>query len=213
MKIVGLNELAPKVPEKIFDWPKARKKIWPSLLREGGCPGGTPPPAVPSCQKEPWGWDMPPTLRLRDVPADAHALPLEGIPEAAHAPTRPSVAPGGALGWWGSFTTRPPPRALPPPPPHILIEQDVLGLHVAVDDVLHLQYRQSVQQLQGRARAVGTGRGHANTRGHGRGGPTAWVGGVEGKGRVLLERGGGVSWNPNIQRLVHQKQPNQCFRS
>ena len=32
---------APKAPKKIFDWPKARKKIWPNVLREGG--GGAPP--------------------------------------------------------------------------------------------------------------------------------------------------------------------------
>ena len=45
----GLNQLAPKAPEKIVDWPKAWKKIWPNLLRplEGGRwvgPGGAPPP-------------------------------------------------------------------------------------------------------------------------------------------------------------------------
>ena len=27
-KIIGLNELAPKAPEKTFDRPKARRKIW-----------------------------------------------------------------------------------------------------------------------------------------------------------------------------------------
>ena len=34
--LFGLNQLAPKAPEKIFDRPKARRKIWPNYLRGGG---------------------------------------------------------------------------------------------------------------------------------------------------------------------------------
>ena len=41
-KFSGPNELVPKAPEKIFDRPKAWKKIWPNLLGGGG--GGHPPP-------------------------------------------------------------------------------------------------------------------------------------------------------------------------
>ena len=33
---MGVNELALKVQETIFDWPKARKIIWPNLLRDAG---------------------------------------------------------------------------------------------------------------------------------------------------------------------------------
>ena len=44
---------APNAPKKIFDWPKARKKIWPNLLG-GGVQGGAgrdhpPPQVVASC--------------------------------------------------------------------------------------------------------------------------------------------------------------------
>ena len=35
-KIFGLNELAPQVPEPLFDRPKARKKIRSNLLGGGG---------------------------------------------------------------------------------------------------------------------------------------------------------------------------------
>ena len=35
-KFFALNELAPKAPEKTFDRPKARRKIWPNLLGGGG---------------------------------------------------------------------------------------------------------------------------------------------------------------------------------
>ena len=54
-KIFGLNQLAPKAPEKVLDRPKARRKIWPDILRGGVWVGGmgpppTPPPQVaPSC--------------------------------------------------------------------------------------------------------------------------------------------------------------------
>ena len=34
---------APKAPKKIFDWAKARKKIWPNLSKGGGGSGGCPP--------------------------------------------------------------------------------------------------------------------------------------------------------------------------
>ena len=34
----GLNELAPKAPEKIFDRPKARRNICPNLWGGGGNP-------------------------------------------------------------------------------------------------------------------------------------------------------------------------------
>ena len=64
-EIFGLNELA-KASEKSFDRPKARKKVWPTILKagevvvgwvQGGWLGvcvwgpSTPPlpPAVPSC--------------------------------------------------------------------------------------------------------------------------------------------------------------------
>ena len=49
----GLNQLAPKVPEKMFDRPKARKTIRPNLFGGGGGVGwvggsrggeGPPPP-------------------------------------------------------------------------------------------------------------------------------------------------------------------------
>ena len=35
-----------EAPKKVFDWPKAWKKIWPNLLRGGGVVGGwcAPPP-------------------------------------------------------------------------------------------------------------------------------------------------------------------------
>ena len=39
-KIFGLKYLAPKVPEKNFDWPNARKKIWPNLKGRWGGGGG-----------------------------------------------------------------------------------------------------------------------------------------------------------------------------
>ena len=40
-KIFGLNYLPPKAAEKIVDWPKAWKKIWPNRLRVGvGSAGG-----------------------------------------------------------------------------------------------------------------------------------------------------------------------------
>ena len=48
-KVMCANEVAPKVPEKVFDWPKARKKIWSNLLGGGG--GGVvwdPPPPPPA---------------------------------------------------------------------------------------------------------------------------------------------------------------------
>ena len=56
-KMSGLNQLAPKVPEKIFDRPKAQRNIWPNILRGGGSRGGggmlppppPPSPVVPSC--------------------------------------------------------------------------------------------------------------------------------------------------------------------
>ena len=39
-KMYGLNELAPKAPDKFFDRPKVRNKIWPNLLRgRGGVQG------------------------------------------------------------------------------------------------------------------------------------------------------------------------------
>ena len=37
---------APKAPKKIFDWPKARSKIWPNHLKGGG--GLEPPPPPPT---------------------------------------------------------------------------------------------------------------------------------------------------------------------
>ena len=43
-EIFGLNQLVRKAAEKIFDWLKARKKIWPNLLK-GGRGGGA---VVPS---------------------------------------------------------------------------------------------------------------------------------------------------------------------
>ena len=46
-KIFGLNRLAPKAPEKIFDRPKARRKIWSNILSGLGGGGGIPPPIAP----------------------------------------------------------------------------------------------------------------------------------------------------------------------
>ena len=48
----GLNQLAPKAPAKIVDWPKARRKIWSNHFRGGGGPRGgeevlPPPPPYP----------------------------------------------------------------------------------------------------------------------------------------------------------------------
>ena len=42
-KSLGLGQLAPEAPEKTFDWPDARQKIWPNLWRGGGTGGGGAP--------------------------------------------------------------------------------------------------------------------------------------------------------------------------
>ena len=52
-KIVGLNELAPKAPEKNFDWPKIRKETGPNRLKGGsgsraGGVGVVPPQPHPT---------------------------------------------------------------------------------------------------------------------------------------------------------------------
>ena len=46
-KIFGRNSLAPKAPEKIVDWPKAWKKIWPNHSKGRGGGVGAPPPPPP----------------------------------------------------------------------------------------------------------------------------------------------------------------------
>ena len=47
--LVSINHLAPKVPEKVFDAPKAGRKIWPTHLRGGG--GGASGVVLINCQQ------------------------------------------------------------------------------------------------------------------------------------------------------------------
>ena len=50
------TQLAPKAPEKIFDWPKAQRKTWPTIFRgdwwvdPGGGGGASPPPSGAECR-------------------------------------------------------------------------------------------------------------------------------------------------------------------
>ena len=54
-KIFGLNYLATKAPQKISDWRRARKKIWPTHVGGGGgarwVGGGETPPTTPDPQQ------------------------------------------------------------------------------------------------------------------------------------------------------------------
>ena len=76
-KNFGLNQLALKAPEEIFDRPKVRRKIWPNMLSGGGVAGWVggwvqregggewvvwdpaPPPEVLRCKKKSPGANMP----------------------------------------------------------------------------------------------------------------------------------------------------------